>query len=87
MRGPTLYVVVTSEYNGQVATSLHYFLSKASRSIDSLFQGLPMKSFDCLIPGVAARCLELLFFSNFLTLNLPTSGEIETAGSGPKNLP
>jgi hypothetical protein len=56
-------------------TSLHCFLSKAIGSLDILSEGLSIKSFDCLIPGVAAECSECLSFSHFLTLILPTHGE------------
>jgi hypothetical protein len=65
--------------------SLHCFLSKAMRSLHSLSEGLPMKTFDCLIPGAAAQCSECLCFGLTLTFILPTQGEIETTGSGPRD--
>jgi hypothetical protein len=66
-------------------TSLHCFLSKAIRSLDSLTEGLLMKNFDYLIPGAAAQCLECLSISHSLTMSLPTHAKIEIAGSGQRN--
>jgi hypothetical protein len=49
-------------------------------SLDSLSEGLLMKSFDRLIPSAAAQCLECP------SLSLMTYGEIEDVGSGLRNV-
>jgi hypothetical protein len=51
-------------------------------SVDSLFEGLPMKSFDCLVPSEAAQCLECLSCGLSLTLSLPAHGEVEVPDRG-----
>jgi hypothetical protein len=68
-------------------TSLHCFLSKASRSLDSFSEGISIKSLNFLIPGALSECPEGLSFSHSLTLSLPppTQGETETSGLGPRN--
>jgi hypothetical protein len=51
-------------------------------SLGSLSEGPSMKSFDYLIPSMAAKCSECLSFSYSLTLSLSTHGENEIAGFG-----
>jgi hypothetical protein len=54
-------------------------------TLDSLSEGLPVKSSNCLILGEAAQCSVSLSCSHFSTLSPPTHGEIKLAGSGPRN--
>jgi hypothetical protein len=74
-----------TETGNNPVTSLHCFLSKASKSVDSFSEGPSTKIFDCLIPLVAAQHSECILFSHSLNLSLPTRGETGVAGSGPSN--
>jgi hypothetical protein len=59
-------------------------LSMTKRSLDSLSESAPMKSFDCLIYGVAAQCLECLSFSYTLPFSQPKHDASELAGLEPQ---
>jgi hypothetical protein len=74
-----------TEAGSNPVTSLHCFLSKASKSVDSFSEGPSMKIFDCLILLMAAQHLEGILFSHSLILSLPTRDETGVAGSGPRN--
>jgi hypothetical protein len=56
-------------------TSLHCFLSKACRPLGCLLKCPLIKSFDCLLPDVAAKCLEYFSCSHSLNLSLPAHFE------------
>jgi hypothetical protein len=60
------------------------FLSKASKFLDSFSERPSMKSFDSLIPGMAAQYSECILVSHFLILTLPTHGEMGATGFRPR---
>lgn len=55
-------------------TSIHLFLPRASKSLDSLFAGLSMMIFDCLIPHAAALILECFSFNHSLNVSNQQKG-------------